>query len=262
MNELKNHNLFCIQRISSHLVSMMKQNGALDPQLLFISVWERFKDDYELKFSSDQMKGWKFKEFQLNFKERLHLLIVEIMRNSLGLDYRPKLEVQGDYFKFAIKANTSSMFISVHDGFAFPATILFNLGQRSSLITAHPKVGDLLWRTGLRPDLIDLVTCDIRSLVKTRTLTLKGVISANYVDYKNPKNDVIERLINPSLFRFAIKEKFSIYFVKSEVEDNGSISILTELLKTTQDPIEDAKLFIKFQRSEYYNTSRTFSLKN
>jgi len=247
-------NYKCKQRVTSLLMEMIGQEGVKNPHL-FTNAWTELVTDAELMRTLSGLKS----DIQLNLKERLHFLIMRTMYD-LGVDCVPKITVHGDeHFQSAIQAKKSSLFLTIHDGFAFLSAIFLHYGQRTSIITSAPKIGDTLWRTGVRPDQVELITKDFRSLGRLKTSMDRGVIPCNCVDYEN-ENGVYE-WINPALFDFAIKKKLSLFFQKREIGDDGVANIYTAALNSTSDPIEDAQLFANFQMSTTYSPYRKYTVK-
>jgi hypothetical protein len=182
--------------------------------------------------------------FQLNDKQKLYLLIA-LKIQKLGLNISPKILLHGDqHIQSAIALKKSSMLLGVHDGFAFAAAVLLHYGQRISTITSDPYIGNTLWRTGVRPDQVELITSDFRSLERVRASMARGVIPAICIDYPNETG--IKKFISPKVFDFGIRRGISIFFVKSRIGDDGSVHIYMDALQSTLDPVADAELFIDF----------------
>jgi hypothetical protein len=248
----------CKQKVTSLLKQMIAQAGAENPKLLFTNAWRVLFADAELMLALSQIKIEPFQFFQFNNKERLHFLIVWTM-NAFGIQFIPNIALHGDQdIKSAIKANTSSLFLTVHDGFAFQLATLLHYGQKVSFITSAPNIENLLMRTGIRPDQVEMISKDFRSLERLRSFMTRGVIPVNTIDYLN-KNGVFD-LINPTFFKLAIKKNYSVFFAKREIGDDGVANIYTTALNTTLDPILDAQLFIDFQSSQTYSPDRRYAL--
>lgn len=244
---MKDNITFCKRRIISLIESEEKKAISLNPQILFKKIWATFKYNHEFTHFLDKIETHPFNTYRLDTNARLHLLILMILKGR-RINYFPNIRLHDDSnIKSAIASKKSSMLIGIHDGFAFGAALLHQYNQQASIITSDPFIGDTLWRTGLRPDQVNLITQDFRCLERLRLLSLKGVIPTNCVDYINENN--VFYFINPNLFQFAILHKFSVYFLKNKVGTDGIVDLEIAKLTSTMDPMSDAQIFANFQTS-------------
>ena len=260
MIKQNNYSQLCKQKVSSLLQEAIADGVDTNPKFLFDEVWRKLFVDSEMMLNLSKIRGGIFEQFQLNFKERLHLLITLRLR-ELGINFLSNVVVRGhNHFQSIVESKNTSLVLSVHDGYAFASSALLGLGQRVSIITSDPYIGNTLWRCGVRPDQVELITNDFRSLERLIRSMAQGITSTNCVDYQN--SDGIYELISPTLFNLAIKKNIPTFFMKREVGDDGSIHLETAALTSTSDALADAKLFVDFQMSKNYNPDRHYVVKH
>jgi hypothetical protein len=256
---LKDYRNYCVQKIVLALKNTSKQVGLENSAILFEEIWGLLNTDQDLKLALLKIEKPPFRIFRLNANESLHLLIIMVMR-ELGINCIPKIILHDDiHIKSAIESNTSSMFVGVHNGFAFIAAILYQYGQRSSAISSDPFISKTLWLNGLRPDLIELITNDFRCLARLRLSMAQGIVPTNFVDFL--ADDEVFRYINPTLFAFAIQQNLKIYFAKRQIREDGAVYIETKELESSFDPIVDANLLIDFEKSNVYSPERVYEVR-
>ena len=119
MSEVENIEVICLQRARALLKDMMARGGNLEPLLLFSSMWKELSTDRDLLMTLSAVKVGVCHFFQLNLQERLHLLIVVALQEA-NIFYCSINVVEGaQHIKSALSSSNSSMFVGVHDGFAF-----------------------------------------------------------------------------------------------------------------------------------------------
>jgi hypothetical protein len=137
--------------------------------------------------------------------------------------------------------------------------LLHQLKQKTSLISSYPFIGDILWKNGLTPDKVTLISKDIRSLGRLKKTTKEGIISANCVDYQAA--DTTFSLINPNIFDFAARQGIDVYMFARQIDRSGHVHLFIEALEPSGDPIRDAGKLVELERSEVYAPGRTYTVR-
>ncbi|MBU3563171.1 hypothetical protein [Polynucleobacter sp. Tro8-14-1] len=194
---------------------------------LFSATWKLVGNNLE----AHQLlpNGNLFCDTQLTKNELLLLLIIQIIRRQ-GFDSYPIIHLSNKkIFEELGRLNGSATICGVHTGFAFLPSIMAQFNRKISIISSDESIRDTLTRSGPSGN-IEVIPSDLFSFIRLRDSMTKGNLCVCSVDYSDGKKF---RYISPSLFEFSIQNGFSIYFFKSEVNSDGSVSV--DLLKSQHD---------------------------
>lgn len=229
----------CIERI-------LKVYPEKKPNELFKEVWDCLKFDMQLKNALEKISSGMFQLFSYNTYERLYGLIIITMINK-GVGVRPTLitttETKDLLNSIAISSEPNIV-IGIHNGFAFGAAIFSNLNKKISVISSSNNILDTLIRSGANLRLIELINDDLKSLIKMKDLMNRGVLPVNCVDFVS--NRGVYECINPNLFKFSLQTRSNLFFIRSEVTEDGYIKIEAIKHDSCGDSLADVHAFIDF----------------
>ena len=204
--------------LTTHLHHSMQSIDRFDPNYLFESCWQ-----FLLKDTISMSLFAYFKNpFQLNYKEFMLLSLVRKLHLS-NINYVPRVDlVRQDSSSDIVNSKASAFILSVHNGFAFSGKVFSDLGLKGATISSDPFILNTLNRSGVKGD-VNIIKDDQYCLARLRESILKGEIISCNVDYAGPDGKCV--YVSPALFDCAQKFNVPLYFAKSFVSEDGSVSV-------------------------------------
>lgn len=227
-------------------------NITLSTDKIFRMLWAIVFDKLYLNGihqSSNDINAELYGAYQLNVREFLLYKIISIFRHY-KIDYSPLVYTDEIKLLDKIKSSKKSVvLVSIHNGFSHNLKLFENHERRISTIGIQQYVKDALDKSGVKKN-INIISKDRFSLVYLKKVVADGDIISCTVDYSVNKGPF--QHINANLFKFAAQEKLTIYFTKSEVQDNGDVRIILGAAPTVNDGDSNAQAYIKFYNSNGY----------
>ena len=204
--------------LTTHLHYLINSTKNEEASSVFERCWELLLQDNIFKFLFQYFPN----PFQLNYRQLMLLSLVKKM-HQLGLSYSPRLSVIDQESLSSIKElNGSALMLSVHNGFAFNAKIMTDLGRQVSTISSDPNILSNFRRSGVKYP-VNIIKNDIYCLAQLSQSILKKDIVCCNVDYRGANG--VYNYISPVLFECAERFEIPMYFTKFDVLLDGSISV-------------------------------------
>ena len=205
-------------KLTKHIHALKKSFESANDQYIFEQCWALLLKDNISKYLFNYFPN----PFQLNYKQLMLLFLVKKM-HQLGHYYSPLINVlDQDCLSDIKELKGGALILSVHNGFAFNGRIMTDLGRQVSTITSDPNILSNFRRSGITHP-INMIKNDIYCLAQLRQSIQNGDIVCCNVDYRGPNG--IYTAISAVLFESADRFKIPMYFTKSNVLLDGSVSV-------------------------------------
>jgi hypothetical protein len=228
-------------------VASIKHHKSSD--YLFKTVWEIIYHQMILYGVDDKQKSAQFKQltygpYQLNIRECLLLKIICLFR-AHQVDYCPELHVPGGALEELESNQQSAVFVSTHNGFAHAVKMLTGIRSEVTTIGYQPHVLQSLSMSGVKLK-VNVINNDRYSLAHLQEHTARGNLVSTTVDFQINKG--LFENISPAIFKFAKINSLPLFFLKSEVLENGKVEmhIKRSPLQNSATPLAAANDFIAF----------------
>jgi hypothetical protein len=231
-------------------VASIKHNKSSD--YLFKTVWEIIYQQMILYGVDDKQESTQFKQltygpYQLNIRECLLLKIICLFR-AHEVDYCPELHVRGGALEELESNQQSAVFVSTHNGFAHAVRILTDIRSEVTTIGYGPRVQQSLNMSGVKLK-VNVINNDRYSLAYLQEHIARGNLVSTTVDFQINKG--LFENISPAIFKFAKINSLPLFFLKSEVLENGKVEmhIRRSSQLNSSSPAAAANDFITFHNS-------------
>jgi hypothetical protein len=206
--------------LTTHLHHSMQSIEHFDAHYIFESCWQ-----FLLKDTISMSLFPYFKNsFQLNYKEFMLLFLIRKLHQS-NINYVPSVGlVQQDSLLDIANSKGSAFILSVHNGFAFSGKVVSDLGLKGATISSDPLILNTFDRSGIKRDNdVNVIKDDKYCLAHLRGSISNGEIICCNVDYAGPDGKCV--YVSPALFECAVKFNVPLYFAKSTVSEDGTVSV-------------------------------------
>ena len=193
--------------LTSHIHFVKNSYDDRNPNYIFDKCWEFLLKDNISKYLFTYFNN----PLQLNYKEFVLLFLLKKLKQT-GINYSPKINITEQKSSSCFKElKGAALILSVHNGFAFTARIISDLGLNVTTISSDPFISATFNRSGiLNP--INIIKNDIYCLAQLSKSIFNGDIVCCNIDYAGP--DGVYNYISPVLFEFADRFKIPLYFAR------------------------------------------------
>lgn len=232
-----------LSTIDSFLYFHTRIKKSNDPDYIFAKTWTFISNSHLIDHLLPWINRWVYRTYQLQTSEYLLFELVERMKKR-GIDYAPNIHLEDKALLIKFSApDEGAIIVSVHTGFAFNLRILSDLGRKVSVISSDPSITETLARSGIRKP-VAIIKNDRYCLAFLKESIMEGSVACCAIDFKQDTKKF--EYVSPTLFEFSNRLDIPIYFSKSFVLSDGSLSVRLLRVSGNSTAVECAQEFINF----------------
>ena len=219
------------------------------PDALFKELWDYFQRLIKGSLFVDLLASSSFGTYQLNINEYLSLQLTHALQIN-GLDYSPELIGNVDNIRAHISKKKPILVISLHNGFFDTCKLLYEKISpeiKFSSIAAEPFASYAINKSRFVGTLNRIAVDKYCYIYLKKAIDNHDVVTMA-IDYSN-ENENFFQFIDPSIFQFAKFNQMSLFFMKTEVLENGQREVHFLENHPSGSVDNDCNEFLKFIQS-------------
>ena len=260
MANFQNH---AVPVLYAHIYQMtlsLSKSHQGSPDVLFKELWDYFQKLIKGNLFVDVIKGSSFGAYQLNINEYLSLHLTHALQKN-GLDYSPEVIGNINGIQAQISKKKPFIVISLHNGFIDICKLLYEKISpeiKFSSIAAEPFASYAIKKSRFLGT-INRIAVDRYCYIYLKKAIDNHEIVHMALDHSN-ENENFFQYIDPSIFQFAKLYQISLFFMRTEVLNNGwrEVHFLENHPSGSID--NDCKEFLKFMHKGH-NFRRQLQIK-
>jgi len=221
MANFQNNSIPILYRHIYHTALNFSKRHQGSPDDLFKELWDYFQKLIKNSLFVDVIASSSFGAYQLNINEYLSLHLTHALQIN-GLDYSPELTGNLDKIRSNISKKKPVLIISLHNGFFDTCKLLYEKISpeiKFSSIAEEPFASYAINKSRFVGTL-NRITVDKYCYIYLKKAIDKNEVVAMAIDYSN-ENENFFQCVDPSIFRFAQLNQISLFFMRTDVRDDG-----------------------------------------